>query len=364
MAQTVPFQRPAVMALVKQEWSQFWIAAPVLGLDALTLLLPHLKRKGGAVRLLTNLATDRLVDGRIDPAAVEALLRLKGFEMRSLPDLSGTILAAGPAGSALVSGATFTLEGLDGAHSSGVWLDEAGPVLADLAAWWEAARPVAEEDWAEIVRRAAMRIDSQRVGHEIAKIGAFVRVSVKGTRRTRRLDPREFGVTDPQWGPSIRPVELALYKLDDVIRAREELEAVLAERGVEWNGQYLLPRTFLEQDWPGIFELRCRQLRERLFSEEGQEGLRLQLRQARQGLETFLGGLVLRADTGELSKEAWIDQQATRVLAEVVSDSILAESGLEYRTLTILPEDERTLQEFHGLLHDPKLRSVQLTFQF
>lgn len=39
--------------------------------------------------------------------------------------------------------------------------------------------------------------------------------------------------------------------LDMVTRAKEELDAELAEHGLEWNGQYLVPRRFLEHDWPG-----------------------------------------------------------------------------------------------------------------
>jgi hypothetical protein len=212
------------------------------------------------------------------------------------------------------------------------------------------------------VVETSQRLEARTLGDEIARVGGFVRVAMRGTRRTRRLDPREFGVPEGEWGRAVRPVEVALYKLDEVIRAKDDLDALLAENGLEWNGYYLVPRRFLEHEWPRLFANRERQLKERLNSPDGRAALKSQLSQARRELEAFFGELYPRADSQGMTSEVWIDMQATRVLTETVSSTFLEESGLEYRVLTILPEDPRSVEELQRLLQDPKLRSVQLTF--
>jgi hypothetical protein len=233
-----------------------------------------------------------------------------------------------------------------------------------MAAMWAAAAPLTEAEWADLAVATSQRLEARTLGDDIARVGAFVRVSVRGTRRSRRLDPREFGVAEGDWGRAVRPVEVALFKLDELIRAKDELEGVLAERGIEWNGYNLVPRTFLERDWPRIFAVRERQLRERLQSPEGQLALKSQLATARRELEAFFGDIYARAEANGMPAELWVETQVTRLLAETVSNTILDDTGLEYRVLTILPEDARSVDEMQRLLHDPKLRSVQLTFQF
>jgi hypothetical protein len=362
MAQIVQFHRTALIAMLRGAWSEFWIAAPRLDMEAVAILLPLLRRDGARVRVITNVTPESLADGQQDLMAVQTLRDLPGCEVRSLPGLASSVYAALDEGPALVTGVPLTMEGMEGEFARGILLPHAAEVTADLQRWWELAAPISDETWTNLVVLCSHRLESRTIGEEIARIGAFVRVSVRGTRRSRRLDPREFGVPEREWGRAVRPVEVALFKLDEVIRAREELEAILAERGVEWNGHYLVQRNFLERDWPRLFATRERHLRERLVSPEGRAGLKAQLSQARLELESFLGELYPRAVTGGLSAEEWVDQQATRVLAEAVTDAVLEESGLEFRVLTILPEDERSVEELSRLLNDPKLRSVQLTF--
>jgi hypothetical protein len=362
VAQTVRFHRKALLELARGPWNIAWIAAGRISADAAALLAPHLRRGGARVRVLTNLDPGRFAEGKVDLAALQTLRMLPGAELRHLPELTGSVYAFGPEGGALVTGAPFTLEGLDGASCLGTVLDDAAETMADLEAWWAQASPVDEERWTQLAVETSQRLEARTVGDEVARVGAFVRVAMRGTRRTRRLDPREFGVPEGEWGRAVRPVEVALYKLDDVIRAKDELEAMLAEHGLEWNGHYLVPRHFLERDWPRLFANREKQLRERLQSAEGRAALKSQLAQARRELEAFFGEIYPRAESQGMAAEAWIDMQATRVLTETVSATILEESGLEYRVLTILPEDGRSVEEVQRLLHDPKLRSVQLTF--
>lgn len=364
MTQTVQLHRPALMNMLRGSWTDLWIATPRLEAETVKLLLPHLEREGGRVHVLTDLSAARQEEGAIDPKALTALADLPGCTVRSLPGLAACIYAVGPAGPALVSGAPLTMDGIEGLFQCGVMLEEAADVLAELENWWAAAAPVDRAEAGRLARWLKSRRHVRALKEEIARVGAFVRVSVRGTRRTRRLDPKEFGVTGELFGPVSRPVELQLYKLDDVLRAKDELEMALAEHGLEWNGYYLVPRTFLENGWPRLFETKQKQLSERMNSPEARQVLKDQLARARADLEAWLGRLLPAADSDGLSPEAWVDQQATRILAETVTDTILEESGLEFRVLTILPEDERSVEELSKLMQDPKLRSVQLTFHF
>jgi len=362
VAETVRFHRKALTDLVRGPWTQFWIAAPEIHGDALALLLPYLSRNGASVRVLTSLIPSRVADGKVDLDALQALRSLPNCEVRSLAALASCLYAAGPDGPALVTGAPLTLDGLDSDRAYGVLVDASAPVLADLESWWAVARPYGPADWTALALETSQRLEARSLNDEIGRIGAFVRVSVRGTRRTRRLDPKEFGVAAGDWGRLVRPVEFAMYKLDDVIRAKDDLEAVLADRGLEWNGYYLVPRHFLEHEWPRLFAAREKQLRDRLQSEEGKAVLKAQLGQARRELEAFFGEIYQRAATGDMPAETWIDVQVTRLLTETLSSTVLEESGLEYRVLTILPEDPRSVDELQRLLQEPKLRSLQLTF--
>lgn len=362
MAQTVRLHRKALLELSRSAWTEAWIVAGRISADAVSLLLPNLRRAGARVRVLTSLDPGRFAAGKLDMAALQMLRTLPGAEVRDLPELAACIYAFGPEGGALVTGAHLTLEGLDGSHQYGTLLEDPAEVLADLQRWWAGARPIDDEAWAHLAMESSHRLEARTVGDEVARVGAFVRVAMRGTRRTRRLDPREFGVPEGEWGRVVRPVEVALYRLDEVIRAKEDLEEILAERGLEWNGHFLVPRHFLERDWPRLFAARERHLRERLMSADGRAALKGQLAQARRELEAFLGEIFPRAESQGMSAEVWIDMQATRILTEAVSSTILEDSGLEYRVLTILPEDPRSVEEVQRLLQDPKLRSVQLTF--
>jgi hypothetical protein len=362
MVETVRFQRKALLELTRAPWSTFWIAAGSLSAEAVALLLPHLRISGTSVRVITRLEPGRMAEGKVDPGALEMLRALPGCEIRHLPDLAACIYAAGPDGPALVTSVPLTLEGLDSDWAMGTMVLDGTPVVDDLERMWAAAEPFSEAAWVQLALETSQRQEARSLAEEIARVGGFVRVSVRGTRRTRRLDPREFGVPEREWGRAVRPVEVAFYKLDDVSRAKEDLDALLAEHGVEWNGHYLVPRHFLERDWPRLFAARERQLKERLDSPEAQAELKRQLGEARRELEAFFGELYPRAETQGLSAEVWIDQQVTRVLTETISTTILEESGLEYRVLTILPEDPRSVEELQRLLQDQKLRSVQLTF--
>lgn len=362
MIQSVRFHRTALLELLRAPWTEFWIAAPRISADAVALILAYLRREGARVRVITHLAPGRLAEGKVDLMALQSLRSLPGCEVRNLPELAGCVYAAGPGGQALVTSAYLTMDGLDGEFAYGTLLEDGSQAEADLARWWQAARPLDEATWANLAVETSSRLEARTLGEEITRLGAFVRVSVRGTRRTRRLDPREFGVPEGEWGRAVRPVEVALYKLDDVIRAREDLEAELAAAGVEWNGYYLVPRHYLEQEWPRLFAARERQLRDRLRSPEGKAALKAQLTAARRELEAFFGDIYTRAETEGMPAELWVEVQATRVLTETVSSTILEESGLEYRVLTILPEDARSVEELQALLQDRKLRSVQLTF--
>lgn len=364
MATTVFGGRSALAQMLRTDWTELWIASPRIGYDAVSAFLPYLTRSGVRIRVMTHLTPGRLAEGKVDLSALQALRDLPGCEVRSLPDLVGSVYAVGPEGSALVTAAPLTLEGLESQRAYGTLLEEGDSVRADLIAWWNQASPISEQAWTDLVLETARQQEMRSISDEITRLGAFVRVSMKGTRRSRRLDPREFGAGEGEWGRAVRPVEVALFKLDDVIRAKDDLEAILAEHGLEWNGYYLVPRTFLERDWPRLFGARERQLRERLNSREGQAVLKEQYAQARRELEAFFGEIYNRVDSQGMDAETWVNVQTTRVLTETFSDSVLAEGSLEYRVLMILPEDARSVEELSRLLQDPKLRSVQLTFGF
>ena len=363
MVQTVRFHRKALLELTRSPWTIAWVAAVRISADAVSLLLPNLRRPGARIRVLTCLDPGRVAEGQLDMAALQMLRTLPGAEVRHLPELAACVYAFGPEGGALVTGTPLTLEGLDNQHTYGTLLADPAPVMADLQQWWAEAHPFDDEAWALLAMETSQRLEARTLGEEVARVGGFVRVAMRGTRRTRRLDPREFGVPEGEWGRAVRPVEVALYKLDEVIRAKDDLDEILAQHGLEWNGHYLVPRHFLERDWPRLFAARERQLKERLQSADGQAALKSQLSQARRELEAFFGEIYPRAESQGMQAEVWVDMQATKLLADTVTATILEDSGLEYRVLTILPQDPRSVEEVQRLLQDPKLRSVQLTFQ-
>lgn len=362
MAELTRNLRTALTQLLRREWTELYLITPRLGQDALAMILPLIARDGAAVRVVTDVSGAALAEGRVEPAAVQALAALPGCEVRTAPELVTSLIAPGPEGPALVSGAGLRLAELEANQAVGALLAEGAQ--AEAEALWAQARPVSARALESLVAQAAHHQRIKTIGEEIARVGAFVRVSVKGTRKSRRLDPRDYGVPESDWGRVVRPVEVALYKLDEVIKAREDLESVLAEKGLEWNGYHLVPRLFLDQDWPRLFANRERQLRERLQSPEGQASLKRQLADTRRELEAFFSELYPRAETQGMDGPTWVNVQVSAVLAETVTSSILEDSGLEYRVLTILPEDARSVEEVERLLQDPKLRSVQLTFHF
>lgn len=362
MVQTVSYHRKVLLDLVRGPWDQAWLVAGRISSDAVTLLLPHLQRPGVRIRVLTCLDPRRVAEGKLDLGALQLLRSLPSCELRHQPDLAACVYAFGPAGGALVTGSQLTLEGLDGSFTHGALLEDPVPTLTELAQWWERSPAVDDEAWNRMVVETSERLEAHTLSEEIARVGAFVRVAMRGTRRTRRLDPREYGVPEGEWGRAVRPVEVALFKLDEVIRAKDDLEELLAENGLEWNGYFLVPRHFLEREWPRLFAARERKLKDRLQSPDGRAALKSQLGQARRELEAFFGEIYPRADAQGMAPEVWVDMQATKVLADTVTSTILEDSGLEYRVLTILPEDPRSVEELQRLLQDPKLRSVQLTF--
>ncbi len=361
MGQTVQFHRTALLELVRGPWTTLWLVTPQLQAEALRALLPHLAREGAQVRVLTDLSHEALTDGRVELAGLQQLKALPDCEIRGLPDLSAHLYAA-EGGAVIVSGAPLTVAGVDGHRSYGALLQESEPVLADLRRWWEMAHQLSPVEWSALAERVGERADAARVGAEIARLGAFVRVSVKGTRRSRRLDPKDFGVAQVGGGPRPRPLDVTFFKLDLVSRAKEELDAILAEHGLEWNGQYLVPRRFLEQEWPRLFAAREKRLRERLGSPESKTQLKEQLAQARSELQGWFGEIYPWIDAEAIPADVWVEVQTTRFLSEAVISDVLEEGQLEYRVLTILPEDRRSVEELDLLLQDPKLRSVQLTF--
>ena len=352
--------RTALLELVRGPWQQLWLVSPALHLEALRPLLPHLEREGGEVRVLTDLSHQAIGDGRVELAALRRLQRLPGCEVRWITDLGACVYAVA-GGKALVGSGPLTPDGLEGPRQYGVVLDHAGPVLEDIVYWWESARRLSPQEWLALEDRVALRRDAYRVGAELSRLGAFVRVSARGTRRSRRLDPRDFGVL-AMGGVRLRPMDVTLCRLDVVSRAKEELDALLAEKGLEWNGQYLVPRAFLEQEWPGLFAARERQLAAQLANAEQQEALEAQLREAREVVSAFLGDLYPFVDTGGTPADAWVQEQCARLVPDDLAEAVRAEAGLEYRVLTILPEDRRSIAELDQLLHHPRLRSVQLTF--
>lgn len=346
------FERGILRQVVTSGSGAIWAAIPHLDAHSALWLLPLVAERPFKLLTLTH-------PGEADLGALALLRDLPGCEVRTLPRLHGTTWAV-EGGGALLTSAGLTGEGLEsGEHLASV-LESAEGALTQLRDWWERAQPLNGVAWSHLAMAAAGAQEAARVGSEIRHLGGFVKLSVRGTKRSRRIDPKEFGINRPT-GRAVRPVEVSFYKLDEVIRAREELEAVLAERGLEWNGHYLLSRSFLEGEWPLLFASKEAQLRERLNSAEGRSAFKAQIDRARQELTEYFSDLVTEAGDVEAN---WVELQVDRILAEAISDSVLEESGLEYRLLTILPEDPRSVAELAELLQHPKLRSVQLTFHF
>jgi hypothetical protein len=348
----VTMDRGLLRQLLVSGKSAIWAAVPHLDAASALWLLPLVGER--QLRLLT-LARP----GEADLGALALLRGLPSCEVRTLPRLHGTTWAVEGGGALLTSGG-LTGEGLESGEHLAALLPAAEPALDQLRGWWERAQPLDGVAWSHLAMAAAGAQEAARVGLEIRHLGGFVKLSVRGTKRSRRIDPKEFGINRPT-GRAVRPVEVSFYKLDEVIKAREELEAILEDRGLEWNGHYLLSRSFLEGEWPMLFASKEAQLRDRLQSAEGRASFKAQIDRARQELTEYFSDLVTET---EGLQENWVDLQVDRILAEAISDSVLEESGLEYRLLTILPEDQRSVAELAELLHHPKLRSVQLTFHF
>lgn len=350
--QVVPMERGLLRQLLASGTGAIWAAVPHLDAQSALWLLPLVGSR--PFRLIT-LAHP----GEADLPGLALLRDLPDCEVRTLPRLHASTWAV-EGGQALFSSGALTGEGLESGEHLATLLPSAETALEHFAAWWERAQPLDRVAWSHLTMATAAMQEAGRVGQEIRHLGGFVKISVRGTKRSRRIDPREFGVTRPT-GRAVRPVEVSFYKLDEVIKAREELEAILADRGLEWNGHYLLSRSFLEGEWPMLFASKEAQLRERLQSPEGRASFKAQIDRARQELTEYF--TELRPEVAD-ADELWIDLQVDRILAEAISDSVLEESGLEYRLLTILPEDQKSVAELAELLQHPKLRSVQLTFHF
>lgn len=356
MSAPVTLQRSALLGLVRSAQTELWLVTPQIKLSGLDVILPYLV--GRPVRVLTILDAERFATGQSDLEALAALRAMSDCQVRSLSHLTACTYAA-RGGMALVSSAPLTLEGLDSEQAMG-WLSRDFD-FATLEEWWSVGRSLSEQGWTALADDVRRRQKALALGDEIRRIGACISLSVRGARRTRRLDPREYGVQG-EWGRAVRPVEVALYQLDDVRRARDELEAILARNGSHWNGLYLVPRHFVEKEWPRLFAAREKALRERLRSPEGQAALKAQLSQARRELTAFFTELYDRLpEPPDTARQVWVETNITAVLADVVSESILENSELEYRVLQITPEDEKSARELRALLDDPKLRSLQLT---
>ncbi|HLO01725.1 MAG TPA: hypothetical protein VK191_01220 [Symbiobacteriaceae bacterium] len=350
--QVVPLERGVLRHLIASGTGAIWAAVPHLDAPSALWLLPLVGTR--PLRLIT-LAHP----GEADLPGLALLRDLPDCEVRTLPRLHASTWAV-EGGQALLSSGALNGEGLESGEHLATLLPSAETTLDHFGAWWERAHPLDQAAWSHLALATAAMQEAGRVGQEIRHLGGFVKLSVRGTKRSRRIDPREFGVSRPT-GRAIRPVEVAFYKLDEVIKAREELEAILADRGLEWNGHYLLSRSFLEGEWPLLFASKEAQLRERLQSPEGRASFKAQIDRARQELTEYF--TELRPEVAD-ADELWVELQVDRILAEAISDSVLEESGLEYRLLTILPEDSKSVAELAELLQHPKLRSVQLTFHF
>lgn len=357
MSAPVILQRAALLALVRSAPSAIWIVTGQIKRSGLDVIMPFLV--GRPIRVLTNLDPDHIASGQSDWDALAALHALPDCQIRFLPGLTACVYAAEGA-MALVSSSPLTLEGLDSERAMG-WLTREFD-FASLAQWWSSARMISPPAWAALAQEVERLGEMRLLGEEVRRIGAFVDLTMRGARRVRRLDPRDFGVHDG-WGRAVRPVEVALYQLDDVRRTRDELEAILAREGVAWNGLYLVPRHFLVKEWPRLFAAKVDALRERLRSPQGQELLEAQLGQARRELQAFFRDLCDRLPQPPAQGEAeWVRDQVEAVLADAAPDAILGGGELAYRVLQVTPEDERSVRELRGALQDPKLRSLQLTF--
>jgi hypothetical protein len=350
--QVLPLERGVLRQLLTGGTGAIWAAVPHLDATSALWLLPLVGTR--PLRLIT-LAHP----GENDLPGLALLRDLPDCEVRTLPRLHAAVWAV-EGGQALLSSGSLNGDGLESGEHLATVLPTAESALAQLRTWWERAQPLDEVAWTHLTAAAAAAQEATRVGQEIRHLGGFIKLSVRGTKRSRRIDPREFGVSQPV-GRAVRPVEVSFYKLDEVIRAREELEAILAERGLEWNGHYLVSRAFLEGEWPLLFAKVESELREQLLSPEGRAAFKAQIDRARQELTEYF--TALRPEVTE-ADDLWVELQVDRILAEAISDSVLEESGLEYRLLTILPEDPRSVAELAALLQHPKLRSVQLTFHF
>lgn len=350
--QVVPFERGLLRRLIASGAGAIWAAVPHLDAQSALWLLPQVGAR--PLRLITLAQPSEA-----DLPGLALLRDLSDCEVRTLPRLHQSTWAI-EGGHALLTSGDLTGEGLESGEHLATVIPTAETTLTHFTAWWERAQPLDQVAWSHLTLATAATQEASRIGQEIRHLGGFVKLSVRGTKRSRRIDPREFGVSRPT-GRAVRPVEVAFYKLDEVIKAREELEAILAERGLEWNGHYLLSRAFLEGEWPLLFASKEAQLRERLHSPEGRASFKAQIDRARQELTEYF--TELRPEVAD-ADELWVDLQVDRILAEAISDSVLEESGLEYRLLTILPEDPKSVAELGELLQHPKLRSVQLTFHF
>lgn len=342
----------------------YYFITPAVDRAAVAAVLPLLQQPGVQLRALTVLEPGRLTGDAL--AALAALRSLPGCEVRGLGHLGARVYLRAD-GDALVTSAALTAAGLDANLECGLRLDgaAAAALAAEAGRWWEQGEPLTATLWdaldADVRRRRSLRDLSEAV----ASMGAFVRVSVRGTRRSFRLDPRDFGLeAAPR---AVRPVEVSVYVLPEVVRARDDLERVLAEHGVEWSGYYFVPRAFADTDWPRLFAAREQALREWTESAAGRAAIKAMLTRAGQELEAWFAALYEQlAFAGRQPQEprdAYARVQAMKLLSELDPTAPLENVSLEYRTLHIVPEDPRSLEEVQGLLAHPRFRSLQLTWR-
>lgn len=341
-------------------------------------MLPLVQRPGVRLRVLTRLERQVFRDGASDLDAIALLRNLPNCQVRGAAHLGArvylrTFLRSGgeevapETAVALITSATLTGAGLDANLEFGLRLAGSGAaaVAAEVERWWQEATPLTAATWAELEKQVRTGTDLRRLSDEILRLGSFIKVSMRGTRRTRRLDPREYGLENTP--RTLRPVEVELYTFPEVVRAREELERVLLEHGVEWGGYFLVPREFADYQWPRIFAARERALQQWAHSEEGRRAVAEMLRRAQQDLEGWFLGLydqlTFAGKQPQEPRDLYARYQAERLLAEQDVADPLAQIGLEYRSLHIVPEDPRSLEELRAVLDHPKFRSLQLMWR-
>lgn len=362
IAEAISRLRRPLLDLLAAGPGLYYFISPELDRTAVAWLLPLIQQPGMQIRVLTSLAPEHLA---AQPSALDAVVALRGLpecELRGRDDLAARVyLRAG--GDALVTSATLTGPALDANLEYGLRLraDAAATVQADAEGWWHEAQPLAAAAWEHLAGEVAGRRDLRRLTDELSRLGVFIRVSVRGTRRTRRLDPRDYGLA----GDTLRvgPVDLHIWAVPEVTRAREELERELLQVGAEWAGHVLVPRAYAEQEWPRLFAARQQELERWATSAGGLAAIGDSVRRARAAAERWFALLYDElAAVGQAPPEpaaAYIAGQVDRLVGDADATTILENVGLEYRALQIVPEDDRSLAEVQDLLQHPRFRTLQ-----